>query len=74
MASKECLILMTTEKIKRVAQFEVYEDLAGRYRFRLRSDKGEVIASGQSYSTRKAVHRAIGVVQRATFGAEMVDL
>ena len=36
----------------RTGGFEVYADRAGRYRWRLRSANGQVVAQGQSYRTR----------------------
>ncbi len=32
-------------------KFEVYEDQAGKFRFRLKAGNGEVVASGQGYES-----------------------
>jgi len=32
-------------------KFELYEDKAGKYRFRLKASNGQVIASGHGYSS-----------------------
>ena len=35
-------------------KFEVYQDKAGQYRFRLKAGNGQTIASGEGYTTKKA--------------------
>lgn len=54
--------------------FEVYEDNAGKWRYRLKAANGEVIASGQAYSTSRGAHRGVAAVQRAAKGAPIVDM
>lgn len=54
--------------------FEVYEDMAGKHRYRLKTANGEVIASSQAYTTRAGAQRATEVVQRAAKGAPIVDV
>lgn len=55
-------------------KFEVYEDKAGQFRFRLKAGNGEVVATGEGYTTRPAAHKGCEAVQRAADGAEIVDL
>ena len=55
-------------------KFEVYEDNAGKFRFRLKAGNGEVVASGQAYSTRKGAHEGAAAVQRAADGAKVEDV
>lgn len=55
-------------------KFELYEDKAGKYRFRLKSGNGEVVASGQAYESKRAAQSGIESVQRAADGAKVVDL
>ena len=50
-------------------RFEVYRDLTGRFRFRLLSRSGQVIATGQAYPTRVAAEKGCRAVQRAADGA-----
>jgi hypothetical protein len=46
------------------ATFELYEDRAGDYRWRLRHDNGNVIAdSGEGYSTRQKAKQGIESVK-----------
>jgi uncharacterized protein YegP (UPF0339 family) len=52
------------------AAFEVYEDGAGEWRWRLRHRNGNIIADGgEGYSSRSAVHDAIESVKRNAPGA-----
>ncbi|WP_336037458.1 YegP family protein [Halobacterium yunchengense] len=54
------------------AAFEVYEDAAGEWRWRLRHRNGNVVAdSGQGYAERNKVHDAIESVKRNAAGAEV---
>ena len=34
------------------AEFEIYQDAKGEYRFRLKAGNGEIVATGEGYSTR----------------------
>lgn len=55
-------------------KFEIYPDNAGQYRFRLKSRNGEIVASGESYTTRADAKKGVEAVQRAAAGATVVDL
>ncbi|WP_372608177.1 HVO_2922 family protein [Halorientalis litorea] len=56
------------------AQFEVYEDNAGEYRWRLRHRNGNVVAdSGEGYTRRTSVHDAIESVKRDAPGADTTE-
>jgi len=55
-------------------KFEVYEDKAGKYRFRLKAGNGEIVASGEAYESRSGAHDGCEAVQRAAEGANIVDL
>lgn len=35
-------------------KFEVYEDKAGKFRFRLKASNGQVVAVGEDYETKAA--------------------
>ena len=56
------------------AKFEIFKDPRGQFRFRLKAGNGEVVATGESYTTKAGVKRGIDAVQRAAEGAEVVDL
>ena len=49
-------------------KFEVYEDKAGKFRFRLRAGNGEV------YESKPAAVKGTQAVQRAASDASLVDL
>lgn len=52
--------------------FEVYEDDAGEWRWRLRYPNGEIVAdSGEGYGSRSAAHDAVGRVQGGVDDADI---
>jgi uncharacterized protein len=53
-------------------QFEIYKDVGGQYRFRLKSRNGEIVATGESYPTKAAAKKGVQAVQRAADGAKVV--
>ena len=38
-------------------KFEVYQDPAGKYRFRLKASNGQVVATGEAYETKAAAKK-----------------
>lgn len=56
------------------SKFEVYEDRAGKFRFRLKAGNGEVVASGEAYETKAGAHKGCEAVQRAVADATIVDV
>ena len=54
-------------------KFEVYQDKAGKYRFRLKAGNGEVVATGEAYETKAAAINGCESVQRAATNAKVVD-
>lgn len=55
-------------------KFEVYEDKAGKYRFRLKAGNGEVVAVGEAYESKAAAIKGTEAVQRAADGAAVVEV
>lgn len=55
-------------------KFEVYEDKAGEFRFRLKAGNGEVVAVGEAYESKSAAVKGTQAVQRAASDASLVDL
>jgi uncharacterized protein YegP (UPF0339 family) len=45
-------------------KFEVYQDKAGEYRFRLKARNGEIMASGESYPTKAEAKEGCEAVKR----------
>lgn len=55
-------------------KFEVYEDKAGKFRFRLKAGNGQVVAVGEDYETKSAAIEGCAAVQRAADGASVVEV
>ncbi|MEO6473459.1 MAG: DUF1508 domain-containing protein [Aeromicrobium sp.] len=55
-------------------KFEIYEDKAREFRFRLKAGNGEIVAVGEGYSTKSGAFDGADAVQRAADGATVVDL
>jgi uncharacterized protein YegP (UPF0339 family) len=55
-------------------KFEVYEDKAGKFRFRLKAGNGEVVAVGEAYESKSAAIKGTEAVQRAADGASVVEV
>lgn len=54
-------------------KFEVYEDKAKKFRWRLKAGNGEIVASGEAYNTKQAAKKGCEAVQRAAAGAKVVE-
>lgn len=54
-------------------KFEVYQDKAGKFRFRLLARNGQVVATGEAYETKAAAKKGCASVARAAEGAPVVD-
>jgi uncharacterized protein YegP (UPF0339 family) len=54
-------------------KFEVYQDRAGKYRFRLRASNGQVVATGEAYETKAAAMKGCESVLRAATDAPIVE-
>lgn len=55
-------------------KFEVYQDRAGKFRFRLKSSNGQVVATGQGYETKAAAKKGCESVLRAADGAPIEEV
>lgn len=57
-----------------MAQFELYKDKSGEYRWRFRADNNKIIAdSGEGYINKSDCEHGIELVKRQTPGAEIED-
>lgn len=54
-------------------KFEVYEDAAGKYRFRLKAGNGEIIAVGEAYESKASALKGIESVKNNAADAAVVD-
>jgi uncharacterized protein YegP (UPF0339 family) len=59
--------------VRMAGKFEVYQDRAGKYRFRLKASNGQVVASGEAYETKAAARKGCESVQNAAAGASIVE-
>ncbi|GAA2166589.1 MULTISPECIES: YegP family protein [Pedococcus] len=55
-------------------KFELYQDKAGKYRFRLKASNGQVIAVGEAYESKAAAENGIASVQKNAPGAPTVEV
>ena len=56
------------------AKFEVYKDKRGEFRFRLKAANGEVIATGEGYSSKQGCLNGIESIKKNAPEAEVVEL
>ncbi len=54
-------------------KFEMYEDKAGEFRFRLKAKNGEVIATSEGYKTKASCENGIESVKNNAPDAEIVE-
>jgi len=55
-------------------KFELYQDKASKWRFRLKASNGQVIASGEAYESKSAAQNGIASVQENAPGAPTVEV
>ncbi|MBQ4100091.1 MAG: YegP family protein [Oscillospiraceae bacterium] len=60
------------EKVKH-PKFEMYQDEAGEYRFRLKAKNGEIIATSEGYTTKSACENGIESVRKNAPEAEIEE-
>ena len=56
-----------------MAKFEIYQDKKGEFRWRLRADNNQVIATGEGYSSKAGCKNGIESVKKNSPKAEVVD-
>ena len=54
-------------------KFEVYQDKKQQYRFRLKAGNGQVIATGEAYTTKKACLNGIESIRKNAPDAKLDD-
>ena len=55
-------------------KLELYEDRAGKWRFRLKADNGQVIATGEAYESKSAAQNGIESIKRNAPDAPVVEI
>jgi uncharacterized protein len=58
---------------RRGGKFELYQDRAGKHRFRLKASNGAIVAVGEVYESKRAALDGIESMLRAANGASVVD-
>jgi uncharacterized protein YegP (UPF0339 family) len=56
-----------------MAKFEIYKDKKGEFRWRLRADNNQVIATGEGYTSKAGCKKGISSVRKNAPKAEVVD-
>ena len=51
-------------EVQKNPKFEVYADKAGEFRFRLKAKNGQIIATSEGYTTRKACDNGVASVRK----------
>jgi uncharacterized protein YegP (UPF0339 family) len=54
-------------------KFELYKDRKGQFRFRLKASNGQIIASGEAYSTKRAALNGINSIKKNAPDAPVDD-
>ena len=54
-------------------KFELFQDKSGGFRFNLLASNGQVIASSESYNSRRAAEAGIDSVKKNAPDAEVID-
>lgn len=55
-------------------KFEVYQDKSDQYRFRLKASNGQVIATGEAYSSKAACLNGISSIKKNAAEASVVEI
>lgn len=54
-------------------KFQIYQDAANKYRFRLRALNGEIILTGEAYESKQGCQNGIQAIKRYCSGARIQD-
>ncbi len=54
-------------------KFEIYQDNAGEFRFRLKATNGQIIAVSEGYTTMKACVNGVNSVKKNAVDASIVE-
>ena len=64
----------TLKEMAMAGKFELYQDKAGKYRFRLKAGNGEIIAVGEAYESKASAQKGIESVKRNAAEADVVEV
>lgn len=68
------LVYDTDPREDNVANFEIYADQGGSFRFRLKAANGEIIAASEAYTSKDSAKNGIASVKENAPKADIVDL
>ena len=54
-------------------KFELYKDKKGQFRFRLKASNGQVIATGEAYTTKRSALNGINSIKKNAADAAVDD-
>ena len=60
-------------EVQKHPKFEMYEDKAGEFRFRLKARNGEIVATSEGYTTKRACENGIESVRKNAPEAPIVE-
>ncbi len=55
-------------------KFEIYKDKSGKFRFRLKSGNGQIIATGEGYETKRSCLNGIESIKKNAPDAEIIEV
>lgn len=61
-------------EVQKHPKYEVYQDKAGEYRFRLKARNGEIIATGEGYEKKASCLNGIDSIKRNAPDAEIIKV
>ena len=56
-----------------IPKFEIYKDNVGKFRFRLKAPNGEIISTGEAYTSKDGCKKGIESVKTNAPKAQIVD-
>ena len=56
-----------------MAQFEIFKDASGKYRFRFQANNNEIVAQSEAYNSKAACENGITVIKTQAPTASTVD-
>ena len=62
-----------TRGVPVAGKFELYKDRRGQFRFRLKASNGQVIATGEAYTTKRAALNGINSIRKNAADAKLDD-
>jgi uncharacterized protein YegP (UPF0339 family) len=57
--------------MRHIARYEVFEDDAGQYRWRLRAANGEIVAQSEAYTRREDSERGLTAAKESSAEADL---